>query len=296
MSARISPPRKSAPAGVHDYYASGVRAVINGVPTRLARRPSPNMLQLISEPADYVSLGGYCPFTGRPDTGYAACTCGDCAGSPIVLPKRALAKLRRTVREANLRGDLSASQHPCDLAAVKLGSAPAAQRGASETGNGTAIKPDPSSMETDGHPHSVERPGRTARARLVRRYIAMRRQRELDRLALAAAGDYVRQADAERDAAKTAAIPPPVHLDQAPGYGVIALLHRERQDSAVKLTDAETREAALKRMVERLSDEIERLSGRAIRAEQALQVYRVPALAITDQRDPRSVEMREAGR
>lgn len=204
--------------------------------------------------------------------------------------------VKEALRQIDARGDLSASQHRSEPAAVKLGSAPATQRDASETGNGAAIEPDPSSMESEGHPHSVERPGRAARARLIRRCIAMRHQRELDRLALDAAGDYVRQADAERDAAKIAAIPPPVHLDQAPGYGVIAQLHREREAAAVKLAAAETRAAALERANERLSNEIGRLSGRAIRAEQALQVYRVPVLAIADQRDLRSVEMTGAGR
>ena len=100
-AARIAAPPKAAPAGVKAYYAGAVRILVDGVPTRVARPPSRNMLSLMAEPNDYNHHGGYCPFTGRPNSGYAACQCGACAGSPIILPPRALAKLKRAVREAS---------------------------------------------------------------------------------------------------------------------------------------------------------------------------------------------------
>lgn len=96
-AARIAPPPKAAPAGVKAYYAGAVRVVIDGVPTRVARRPSRNMLVLMTEPRDYSGGEGCCPFTARPLYGYAACGCGHCGGSAIVLPKRDLQKLRRKI-------------------------------------------------------------------------------------------------------------------------------------------------------------------------------------------------------
>ena len=101
MTARLAPPPKSAPPGVRAYYAGGFRVVVDGVPTRVARRPSKNMLALMAEDNDYNHHGGYCPFTGRPNSGYAACQCGKCGGSPIVLPPKQLRKLIRAVRDGS---------------------------------------------------------------------------------------------------------------------------------------------------------------------------------------------------
>lgn len=90
-------------AHVRDYYKGGFRAVIGGVPVRLARKPSANALKLMREPPDYNQPDGYCPFTGRPTFGSRACECGHCAGSAIVLPSRDLKRLKRAVR-LELRG------------------------------------------------------------------------------------------------------------------------------------------------------------------------------------------------
>jgi hypothetical protein len=139
----------------------------------------------------------------------------------------------------------------------------------------------------------------------------MRHQRQVDRLALDAAGDYVRQADAERDAAKAdarAAGPPFAIFDHLqyghqgtgpdrkrawdnPGLGLVELLHQERDARTVRLATADQTIATMERANERLADEVIRLSGRAIRAEQELRRLRAPPpLAIADMRAPRAME------
>lgn len=106
---------------------------------------------------------------------------------------------------------------------------------------------------------SVEKPQQAPRAvreRMVRRYLAMRRQRELDRSALMASGEQFRRVEAERDQARAA-------VATAAG------------DMARKARDAIAGVGAMEKR-------LEEMHRRALRAEQALVLYRtkpeVPAI------------------
>ncbi len=137
-------------------------------------------------------------------------------------------------------------------------------------------------------PVSNRTPRSPARERLVRRYLTMRRQRQIDRAALEAAGEYVRQADAERDAMRVE-MAKPTHLN-GPAPALVARLHQERDSAERRAGSDAERIAQLERANARMGEEMERLAGRAIRAEQALQLYRTPALALTYQGDAQSVQ------
>lgn len=131
---------------------------------------------------------------------------------------------------------------------------------------------------------AAERPRRTAaRERMIRRYLAMRAERarlsarigqlaaakrrlasrgaemrgraDLDRRALLAAGEHVRAVAAERDTARAA-------VENAAG------------DAQRKARDAIGRAGALEKR-------LEEMQGRAIRAEQALQLYRVTGVPVS---------------
>jgi hypothetical protein len=118
-----------------------------------------------------------------------------------------------------------------------------------------------------------------ARERLLRRYLAMRQRREFDRTALLAAGEYVRQADAERDAAKVAAAPKPQHVNPPEeDKALVARIHHEQVAARQALNEANNRADALQRSVDRLADEVQVLSSRAHRAEAALRLERAGAL------------------
>jgi hypothetical protein len=110
-----------------------------------------------------------------------------------------------------------------------------------------------------------------ARERLLRRYLAMRARRDLDRRALDAANAYVRKIEAER--AKI------VHQNEA-NVGLVTQLHDERLAHRRTRENAERRAAAMESAVDRLSAELLTVKGRATRAEQALQLYRRPSLPL----------------
>lgn len=118
-----------------------------------------------------------------------------------------------------------------------------------------------------------------AHERLLRRYLAMRRQRELDRTALEAAAEFVREADAERDRARAERVQP-VHSDQEPGYPAIARMHEERAAAVMREADLKRRFDEAVRRAAVLADEVEALAGRAIRAERALIAYRTPEVRL----------------
>lgn len=121
-----------------------------------------------------------------------------------------------------------------------------------------------------------------SRESLIRRYIAMRQRRDLDRRALLAANEYVRKVEAERDALKAKA-PPPQHMNE-PAPGLVAQVHDERKAHSLALASAENRARSLEAAVERVGAELMEVKGRAIRAEQALQLYRTPGLTLSPYR------------
>lgn len=111
------------------------------------------------------------------------------------------------------------------------------------------------------------------RRRAVESIVRMRRQRELDRVSLNAARAHLREIEAERDKI--------VHLDQGPGYGAIAALHRERAAAGERVAAAEQRAAGLERRLAFMGDEMERLGGRVARAEAAARLASVPRIPVS---------------
>jgi hypothetical protein len=126
-------------------------------------------------------------------------------------------------------------------------------------------------------------PRRTpARERLLRRYLAMRQRRDLDRRALEAANSHARSIEAERDALK-AKRAKPLHQNEA-DVGLVTQLADERLAHQRTRENAERRARSLESAVERMGAELLAVKGRAIRAEQALQLYRTPGLTLAPYR------------
>jgi hypothetical protein len=72
----------------------------------------------------------------------------------------------------------------------------------------------------------------------------------------------------------------PTHSDQEPGYPAIAMLHAERAAAAAREAELQRQLDETRRRTSRLADEVETLSGRAVRAERALIAYRTPGIAL----------------
>jgi DNA polymerase III sliding clamp (beta) subunit (PCNA family) len=103
-----------------------------------------------------------------------------------------------------------------------------------------------------------------AKRRLARRGAAMRERRDLDRRALDASREYVGKLQHQNPPEEDAAL--------------VAQIHREREESARRVSEATNRAEALERAVDRLGDEVQALSSRAHRAEAALRLERAGTL------------------
>lgn len=173
----------------------------------------------------------------------------------------------------------------------------AAARPSESRGTPLPVESEPASVPVES------RDRRAARLRIARRYLAMRRERAEMRAIIADQGRRVDTlgwengaftADAEKDVrarealeselakvkAQLAEARKPKHPN-APAPDVVAQLHRERKEAAAKLADAERRASEAEARAHAAAETIEALAGRAIRAEQALQVYRVQAMPLS---------------
>lgn len=116
----------------------------------------------------------------------------------------------------------------------------------------------------------------TAAERILRRTLALRKGREIARVALAAAGEAVREANDELCAVKVAAAKP-LHQNE-PAPDLVAQLYREREASETAIRAQCDRADRLERANALLIQEVHALSGRAHRAEAELRLRAATAL------------------
>lgn len=162
----------------------------------------------------------------------------------------------------------------------------------------------PADVESPDTPLSMEKRHSPSRERLLRRYLAMRRRRRLDQAALKAAAEHLHEAEASdpyeawqalSEGQRSAAIAQALTGGDPYQYGdrpdapapaecnadLVSTLLAQRDGPAKALKAEREKSARLELANAMLAEEVERLAGRAIRAEQALLVYRTPRLSLT---------------